>query len=63
MDLENINLSEISQRKTATVRHHLYVQSKEKKVHAKQKQTHTCRNKPVVTKGGRGGGSRSGDWS
>ena len=31
MDLENINLSEISQRKTATVRHHLYVQSKEKK--------------------------------
>ena len=43
MDLENIILSEINQRKTNTRSYHLYVESKKitkVNVHTKQKQTH-----------------------
>ena len=43
MNVESIMLSEISQRKTNTIRFHLYVESKEQSVQTKQKQTHRYR--------------------
>ena len=51
MDLENIMLSEISQRKTTTVQHHLYVQPKEKSTCKTDRLIHV-ENTPVVTKEG-----------
>ena len=57
MDLENIMLSEMSQRKATTVWHHIYVQSK--KVYAKQKQTDRCRKQTSGSQSGeRGGGEQ-----
>ena len=48
VDLEGIRLSEISQKKTSTIRFHLYVESKKTKLMnkhtiTKQKQTHRYR--------------------
>ena len=51
MDLENIMLSEISQRKTNTVWYHLYVESKKyyKWMYVKNRLT-DMENKLVITK-------------
>ena len=54
MDLEIIQLSEVSQTKTNILWYHLYVESKkmiQMNLFTKQKQTHRHRNKLIVTKG------------
>ena len=56
MDLENVVISEISQRKTNTVRYHFYVESKKqyKWMYTQNRNGLTdIETKLVVTKGGR----------
>ena len=55
MDLEIITLSEISQRKTNTIRYHLYVKSKtmiQINISMKQKQIHSYREHNCGCQGG-----------
>ena len=57
LDLEGIMLNEVSQRKTNTIRYHLYAESKKysKLVNiAKNKQSHRTDSKLVVSSVGRG---------
>ena len=58
MDLEGIMLLEVRQRKTNTIRYHLYVESKKynKLVYITKKQRTHTENKLVVTNGESEGG-------
>ena len=58
MDLEGIMLLEVRQRKTNTIRYHLYVESKKynKLVYITKKQRAHTENKLVVTNGESEGG-------